>query len=255
MADPVHKTLLVFDIEKFGPRQHIEQAEAQRVVYGFLEQVLTKAEIEQTSTRIEDRGDGVFVVLDADVVKAKLIRSVLTELPTALYDYNRLASDTAKIRMRAAVHAGDVEITSRGVVGTPAIEVFRLLNSKKLYAQLEESAELLVFAVSEAIHHDVILHDFSGIRADHFHPIDADDKEPRVAGWIYATTPPRHTTSACQTTPAEPAAPAPQATPTSRPKALSPQPPTPTSGNFFSGSGNITFHGDNVAGNKTVNHE
>ncbi|EGD43664.1 serine/arginine repetitive matrix protein 2 [Nocardioidaceae bacterium Broad-1] len=243
MADPVHKTLLVLDIEKFGPRQHIEQAEAQRVMYGFLEQVLAKAEIEQTSARVEDRGDGVFVVLDADVAKAKLIRSILTELPTALYDYNRLASDTAKIRMRAAVHAGDVEITSRGVLGTPAIEVFRLLNSKKLYAQLEESGELLVFAVSEAVHHDVILHDFSGIRADHFHPINADDKEPRVAGWVYATTP------------AESAAPAPRATPTPRPQAPAPQPPAPTSGNFFSGSGNITFHGDNIAGNKTVNHE
>jgi class 3 adenylate cyclase len=252
MADPIHKTLLVFDIEKFGPRQHIEQAEAQRVMYGFLEQVLTKAEIEQTSTRVEDRGDGVFVVLDADVSKPKLIRSVLTELPTALYDYNRLASDTAKMRMRAAVHAGDVEITSRGVVGTPAIEVFRLLNSKKLYAQLEESGELLVFAVSEAVHHDVIRHDHSGVRADHFHPIDADDKEPRVAGWIYATTPPRHTTTADQTAPTEPAAPA---TPAPKPQAPSPQPPAPMTGNFFNGSGNITFHGDNVAGNKTVHHK
>ncbi|MER6975247.1 hypothetical protein ABT304_29590 [Nocardioides sp. NPDC000445] len=252
MADPVHKTLLVFDIEKFGPRRHIEQAEAQRVMYGFLEQVLTEAEIEQTSTRLEDRGDGVFVVLDAEVSKAKLIRSVLTELPTALYDYNRLASDTAKIRLRAAVHAGDVEITSRGVVGTPAIEVFRLLNSKKLYAQLEESGELLVFAVSEAVHHDVIRHDFSGVRVDHFHPIDADDKEPRVAGWVYAATPPRHTTPADQTGPTEPAAPAPQATPAPKPQAPSAQLPAPMSGNFFNGSGNITFHGDNIAGNKTV---
>lgn len=249
MGDPVHKTLLVFDIEKFGPRRHLEQAEAQRVMYDILRQVLIKAEIEQTSTRTEDRGDGVFVVLDADVSKVKLIRSILTELPTALYDHNRLASDTAKIRMRAAVHAGDVEITSKGVVGTPAVEVFRLLNSKKLYAQLEESGDLLVFAASEAIHRDVIRHDHSGVRVDHFHPIDAGDKEPRVSAWIYATTPPNRTTPAEQTTPA------PQATTAPQLQAPAPQPPAPTSGNFFNGSGNITFHGDNIAGDKTVHNK
>lgn len=238
MGDPAHKTLLVFDIEKFGPRKHIEQAEAQRVMYAFLRQVLAKAEIEQTATRIEDRGDGVFVVLDAEVSKVKLIRSTLTELPTALYDHNRLASDTAKIRIRAAVHAGDVEITSEGVVGTPAIEVFRLLNSKKLYAQLEESGEQLVFAATDAIYRDVIRHDHSGVRVDHFHPIDADDKEPRVAAWIYATTPPDKRTPSGTTPPDGQVAPQPQS-------------PAPTSGNFFNAG--VTVQGDMFAGNKTVN--
>lgn len=247
MSDPVHKTLLVFDIEKFGPRKHIEQAEAQRVMYDFFRQVLAKAEVEQTAARVEDRGDGLFAVLDADVSKVRLIRSVLTELPTALYDYNRLASDSAKIRMRAAAHAGDVEITDKGVVGTPAIEVFRLLNSKKLYAQLEASDEPLVFAVTDAIHRDVIRHDHSGVRADRFYPIDADDKEPQVNAWIYSPTPagtaPRTDSPSSQPQPPAPAqAPAPAATPT----------PTPTSGNFFSAG--VTIHGgDIVAGDKTVN--
>ena len=232
MGDAVHKTILVLDIEKFGPRLHLEQAEAQRVMYMLLRQVLAGAEVEQTAMRTEDRGDGVFVVLDADISKVKVIRAVLAQLPIALHDYNRLASDPAKIRMRAAVHAGDVEITNEGVVGTPAIEAFRLVNSKKLYAQLEKSGEPLVFAVSEAIYRDVIRHDHSGIRADRFRPIDADDKEPRVAAWIYTTTP---LTEAAQT----------------RQSATRPQVPTPTSGNFFSGA--VTVQGDAVGGNKTVN--
>lgn len=237
MSDPVHKTLLVLDIEKFGPRRHIEQAEAQRVMYACLRKVLLTAGIEQTSTHTEDRGDGVFVVLDADVPKAKLIRSVLTELPTALYDHNRLASDGAKIRMRAAVHAGDVELTDESVIGTPAIEVFRLLNSEKLHTQLEESEEPLVFAVTDAIYRDVIRHDHSGVRADRFHPIDADDKEPLVAAWIYATTP---TGEALHATPPSPKP---------QPSALTP--PTITAGNYISSG--VTVQGDVFSGNKTVN--
>lgn len=239
MGDLVHKTMLVLDIEKFGPRLHLEQAEAQRVMYDFFRHVLAKADIEQTAAHVEDRGDGLFAVLDADVSKVGLIRSVITELPTRLYDYNRMASDSTKIRMRAAVHAGDVEITDKGVVGTPAIEVFRLLNSKKLYAQLEASDEPLVLAVTDAIHRGVIRHDYSGVRADRFYPIDADDKAPQVAAWIYSTTP--------AGTPPRTDSPAPQ------PKSPASQSPAPTatSGNFFSAG--VTVQGDMVAGNKTVN--
>lgn len=239
MSDPVHKTLLVLDIEKFGPRKHLEQAEAQRVMYDFFRRALAKAEVEQTAARVEDRGDGLFAVLDADVSKVKLIRSTLSELPTALYDYNRMASNTARIRMRAAVHAGDVEITDKGVVGTPAIEVFRLLNSKKLYAQLGAADEPLVFAVTDAIYRDVIRHDHSGVRADRFYSIDADDKEPRVEAWIYTT--------ASGTVRSRPADTSPPEQPASHATAST---PPPTTGNFFSAG--VTFQGDAVAGNKTV---
>jgi len=233
MGDPVHKTILLLDIEKFGPRLHLEQAEAQRVLYSVLAQVLSRAGIEHTKPRTEDRGDGVFVLIGAGTPKLGLLRALLTQLPTALYDYNRLASEAAQVRMRAVLHAGDVEITSKGAVGPPIVEAFRLLNSDELKAELAKSTEPSVLCVSELIHHEVVRHDHSGIRADRFHPLAANVKEGLMTAWVHS--------------PAGTSDPADQAPPTTEAARPSIQ---ATSGKFFGGT--VTVSGDVVGGNKTI---
>jgi hypothetical protein len=239
MGDPVHKTIMLLDIQKFGPRLHLEQAEAHRVLYSILHRVLTSAAIEQTNARTEDRGDGVFVLLDAGVPKVRVIRALLTDLPTALYDYNRLASDSAQVRMRAVLHAGDVEITSDGAVGPPVVEAFRLINTAVLRKTLESTDEPSVLCVSDAIHREVVRHDHSGIRVDRFHRLAAVGKEGPLLAWVHTSSPGADdqtgsTSSPVGQLPAQPTEPTP-----------------PASGNFFNGA--VTVQGDAVGGSKTVN--
>jgi hypothetical protein len=238
MGDPVYKTILLLDIQRFGPRLHLEQAEAHRVLYTILQDTLAGAAIEQTNVRIEDRGDGAFILLDPTVAKVRVIRALLTQLPTALYDYNRLASEAAQVRLRVVLHAGDVEITDNGAVGPVLVEAFRLLNSAALRAALDETGEPSVLCVSDTIHHDVIRHNHSGIRAEHFRPMVADSKEGDRAAWVHSPG-----------TPGQPKAPATPSAPEAQ-HVSDPQ-PSPTSANII--HGNLTAGGDVVAGNKTVN--
>ncbi|QNE17012.1 hypothetical protein F1D05_02660 [Kribbella qitaiheensis] len=235
MGDPVHKTILLLDIQKFGPRLHLEQAEAHRVLYSILRRVLASAGIEQMSVRTEDRGDGVFVLLDAGVPKVRVIRALLTDLPTALYDYNRLASESAQVRMRTVLHAGDVEITSDGAVGPPVVEAFRLINSEVLRKALADAGEPSVLCVSDAIHRDVVRHDHSGIRVDRFHRLVAVSKEGPLPAWVHTAMPAADGQAGNTSSPAD------------QPPA---QPSPPASGNFFNGA--VTVQGDAVGGNKTV---
>jgi hypothetical protein len=237
MGDPVYKTILLLDIQRFGPRLHLEQAEAHRVLYTILQETLARAAIEQTNTRTEDRGDGAFVLLDPSVAKVRVIRALLTYLPTALYDYNRLASESTQVRLRVVLHAGDVEITENGAVGPALVDAFRLLNSAALRAALEETGEPSVLCVSDTIHHDVIRHDHSGIRAEHFRPMVADSKEGERPAWVHKPGNAQPTEASAQ----------PAATETRRPQ--DPQ-PSPTSANIFHGA--VSNTGDIVAGDKSV---
>ncbi|MEU9134228.1 hypothetical protein AB0D08_40230, partial [Kitasatospora sp. NPDC048540] len=107
MTEPVNRTILLFDIEKFGRRDDVEQAFMRRMLYTILQETLRSAGVEQTDQRVEDRGDSVMVLISPTVPKVPLLRALLTETPALLRSNNRLASSSAQVRLRAVLAAGE----------------------------------------------------------------------------------------------------------------------------------------------------
>ena len=58
----------------------------------------------------EDRGDGVFVLVPAEIPKALLAESLPPALVTALRDHNDGHPGPEQIRLRMALHAGEVSL-------------------------------------------------------------------------------------------------------------------------------------------------
>ncbi|MFF4219616.1 nucleotidyl cyclase domain-containing protein [Streptomyces nondiastaticus] len=244
MAEPSNKTILLMDVEKSGGRRDTEQAVVRHMLYAVLHETLSAASIEPTEYRSEDRGDGVFVLIDPSVPKPALLRALLTTAPERLASNNRLASEAAQIRLRIVVHTGEVALDDFGAVGGDVVHAFRLLDSTALREALLTTPEPSVLCVSEAVYQGVVHHAHPGVRPEHFHPLAVDSKEGvTLTGWYHDSSVMRNINA--------PGKPRPGSV---RRDIPGPPPSAPTlhanTGNFFFGTAH--FGGDSVAGDKHV---
>lgn len=93
-------------------------------------------------------GDGLLIVVDPNVSTAKIVRAVIWQLQAALVNYNRLAMEVARMRVRCVVHAAYVLRDEQGVVGDQVNKAFRLLDSGPLRRRLKREPGPLVVGVS-----------------------------------------------------------------------------------------------------------
>ncbi|MFI0154178.1 hypothetical protein [Streptomyces lydicus] len=263
MPEPSNKTILLMDIEGSGGRLDNEQAVIRRMLYAVLRETLSAASVEPTEYRSEDRGDGVFVLIEPSVPKPALIRALLTATPMRLISNNRLAAAGAQVRLRLVLHTGEVAMDEFGAVGADLVHAFRLLDAPELREALRATAEPSVLCVSEAVYQGVVRHAHHGIRPEFFHPLTAGTKEGvELTGW-YHDPQVRDGIPAASQAAGRGAGPAAQGPAAQGPAAQAPpgdqappaQPaPGPvlhaTTGNFFLGATRIA--GDAVAGDKHV---
>ncbi|GGW61699.1 adenylate/guanylate cyclase domain-containing protein [Streptomyces xantholiticus] len=188
MTEPSNRTILLMDIEGSGSRTDVEQAVIRRMLYAVLRETLSAAFVEATEYRSEDRGDGVFVLIDPGVPKPALIRALLTTTPMRLRSNNRLAAAGSQVRLRLVVHTGEVALDEYGAVGADVVLAFRLLDSKGLKDALAATTEPSVLCVSDPVHHGVVRHGHHGIVPEHFHRFEADSKEGALSGWYHDPT-------------------------------------------------------------------
>ncbi|MFG2226060.1 hypothetical protein [Streptomyces sp. NPDC048644] len=185
MPEPSNKTILLMDIEGSGGRLDTEQAVIRRMLYAVLRETLSAASVEPTEYRSEDRGDGVFVLIEPSVPKPSLIRALLTTTPMRLISNNRLAAAGVQVRLRIVLHAGEVTTDEFGAGGADLIHAFRLLDAEELRDALDAGSEPSVLCVSEAVYHGVVRHAHHGVRPEYFHPLTADSKEGVLTGWYH----------------------------------------------------------------------
>ncbi|OEJ25781.1 hypothetical protein AR457_16195 [Streptomyces agglomeratus] len=254
MAEPTNKTILLMDIEGSGGRLDNEQAVIRRMLYAVLRETLSAASVEPTEYRSEDRGDGVFVLIEPSVPKPALVRALLTTTPMRLVSNNRLAAAGTQVRLRLVVHTGEVALDEFGAVGADLVHAFRLLDAPELRDALRATPEPSVLCVSDAVYQGVVRHAHHGIRPEYFHPLAVGSKEGAVlTGWYHATVV-RDDGRSGEPASAPAAAPSPAAAAPSAPERgdateAGPGPVLHTrTGNFFFGSARI--QGDAVAGDK-----
>lgn len=243
MAEPSNKTILLMDVEKSGGRRDTEQAVIRRMLYSVLHETLSAASIEPTEYRSEDRGDAVFVLIDPSAPKPALLRALLTTTLERLVSNNRLASESAQIRLRIVLHTGEVALDDFGAVGGDVVHAFRLLDSSALRKALKTTPEPSVLCVSETVYQGVVHHGHPGVRPEHFHPLTVDSKEGvMLTGWYHDSSFIRDDTADIPTP--ESARPVTPPPPSSAPRLRT------NTGNFFLGTAH--FGGDAVAGDKHV---
>ncbi|MCI3276206.1 hypothetical protein [Streptomyces cylindrosporus] len=190
MTDPVSRTILLLDIERFSDRDDVEQTYLRRMLYDVTDRTLTSAGIDETWRRRADRGDSVMELIDANASVTGLLRALLHEVPIQLRAVNRMASKAAQMRLRVVLANGYVSIDEHsGWVGSDLNHACRLLDADVLRSALRERAGDFALCVSQSLYSGVVRHDHPGVPAADFHAVTVPSKNGTLKAWLHGPVP------------------------------------------------------------------
>ncbi|MPZ83025.1 MAG: hypothetical protein GEV28_22585 [Actinophytocola sp.] len=173
------------DIEGFGDlrRNNTNQARTRHGLYGAMQNAFDAACIPWTSCRREDRGDGVLILAPASVPKTLFADRLPGTLLDALVRHNRTHPTEEQIRLRLALHAGEITYDDHGVTASSIILTYRLLDAPVLKNALALSSGVLAVVGSAWFFDEVIRHsELSG--AASYRPAVVTHKETTARAWI-----------------------------------------------------------------------
>jgi hypothetical protein len=180
----VHRTIVVVDVEGFGDqrRTNRDQVAIRDGLYRAMREAFGRAGIEWDDCGHEDRGDGVFVLVPAEVPKGLLVESLPSALVAALRTHNGAHPGPEQIRLRMALHAGEVHYDEYGVTAAAVNLAFRLLDASALKTALARSPGVLAVIASSWFFEEVVRH--SAADASASRPFEVAVKETTTIGWI-----------------------------------------------------------------------
>jgi class 3 adenylate cyclase len=180
----VHRSVLVVDVEGYG--QEWRTTPHRLAVRDGLDRALRRAfddtGLPWADCRVDDTGDGAFVLVPPQVPKALLIESLPYALADAVRQHNKAQPPEACIRLRMALHAGEVAFDDRGVTSPAINHAFRLLDAAPVKRALRESPGVLLVVTSDWFFDEVVRH--SAMDPATFRPVRVAVKETRATGWL-----------------------------------------------------------------------
>ena len=180
----VHRTIVVVDVEGFGDRRRTNrhQLAVREGLYRAMREAFGRAGIPWADCGHEDRGDGVFILVPAEVPKGLFVGLLPSALVTALRRHNDTHPGQERIRLRMALHAGEVYYDEHGVTAASINLAFRLLDAGELKAALAGSPGVLAVITSSWFFEEVVRHSAADSAA--YRRVRVDVKESRTSGWI-----------------------------------------------------------------------
>ena len=167
-----HCTIVVVDVEGFGLRSRTNpnKVRVRRGMYRALERAFVAAAIPWAACRHADLGDGVLVLAPARISKTLFVDLLLGPLADELAAHNGAHPSPERIRLRLALHAGEVSYDDHGVTGSSILHAQKLLDAPQLKRALAETTALLAVIASDWLFDEVIRHSERS-RADAYRPV------------------------------------------------------------------------------------
>ncbi|MFG3054474.1 hypothetical protein ACGFZP_26425 [Kitasatospora sp. NPDC048239] len=184
--DPQSHWIALVDIEDFSLRPETVQATLHEELYEVVWFAFGRARLERSACQVQDRGDGMLILLPAATSPAVLLRELLRGLQDALAEHHAKYRDDHRMRLRVGLNQGLVIQHDERWAGTAINDLARLVDAgpvKRVLTAAERAH--LVVVVSEELHRAVVLGRYPGIDAAAYLPADFVTKhgEPR-RGWV-----------------------------------------------------------------------
>jgi tetratricopeptide (TPR) repeat protein len=181
---PVHRTIIVIDVEGFGDRRRTNrhQVAVREGLYQIVAAAFQQARIPWDIGACQDRGDGMFVLLPPEVPKSLVVDSLPSALVVTLSAHNATHPRQEQIRLRMALHAGEINYDKHGVTSASINLAFRLIDAGPLKAALAASPGVLAVIVSPWFYEEVVRH--SATEAASYRPVAVAVKETTTTGWM-----------------------------------------------------------------------
>jgi tetratricopeptide (TPR) repeat protein len=181
---------MVVDVERFGDRSrtNLNQLAIRKGLYKALIQAFRKSGIIWASCESEDRGDGALILIPPDVPKTRLVTSLPAGLGAAVTRHNAGCAVPERMRLRVALHAGEVYQDAHGVAGGAVNHAFRLAEAPALRSALGASRGVLALIVSDWLYDEVVRHDPAAVPGL-YQQVQVTVKETATRAWIRVPEP------------------------------------------------------------------
>jgi isoamylase len=181
----VHRAILIVDVENFGDpaRTNADQLAVRDEMYKALRRSLAKARIRWADCEIEDRGDGILVLVPPELPKGWLVTRLPTYLAATLARHNAACPAPEQIRLRMALHAGEVHRDAQGFTGASINRAFRLIEAPAARAALHDSPGVMALIVSDWFYDEVVQH-YPAAEPPCFRQVHVVIKETDTTAWV-----------------------------------------------------------------------
>lgn len=178
--------LVAVDIAAFGdPRRDDEvQVHLRRVLYHHLAEAFAMTGLPWERCYREDRGDGALIVAPTDIEPTDMLAPLAHHLTALLRRSNKLASDTARLKVRVAVHSGRIHSDEHGVTGRSLVHLSRLLDAPAFKRALNASGADLGMIVSDHLYFEAKARG-GFFNAASYRALTIRYKETRTRGWLW----------------------------------------------------------------------
>ena len=185
--EPVHRTILAFDMEGFGGPQRSNPVRSmmRMGLYGLIREALVHSLGGLGRCRLSDLGDGVLVLIDPDVPKNRVVEPFMSDMALGLKRYNEQTGANGEIRLRVALHAGEIVEDPQGYSGSDLNLAFRLLDCAPLRAAMSRERANIGLIVSDHFYETIVSQGFEGIDPSTYTKVDdVKVKETSASAWI-----------------------------------------------------------------------
>jgi hypothetical protein len=215
-AELEYRAVLAVDVERSAGRGDRALMEIRTRLSEMLREAFRASGVDWAACLRHDLGDGLRVTAPAGIPKAALVHPLVPELAVRLRTHNRAASPLTRIRVRIALHAGDVHVTPAGeVAGSPLEVLARLLDAPPARAALAGAPESVPASLllSGHFYDDTVRHGHLGLFPEDFRKVTFTVKEHTADAWLQLpgwALPPEEPAAAADApeTPGSPRAPA-----------------------------------------------
>jgi len=186
-TDPDYRALMSVDIEKSAGRGDAAMAANKRFLREALQASLSASNLSWEDCHQTDLGDGLRLVFGRNVTKSRLLEPFLSEMATRLLAHNRSSPLRDQMRLRVAMHAGEVRMADGEVIGAPLEALARLLDAPPLKAALSAApaSRTLALGMSQHFYDEVVTRDHPGIASDLFVRAPFTVKETESTIWLH----------------------------------------------------------------------
>lgn len=183
-----YRVLLACDIAASAGRGEAALQQIRGVLEAACRGAFQAAGLDWSRCLRQDTGDGFQVVALPGIRKQLLLNAVLPELAALVRAHNRTAADSVRLRLRVALHAGEVRLEpDGGVSGAPFEVLARLLNAAPVREALREAPEGVPVAaiLSQHFGEEAVGHGDDGPDADAFVPVEVREKKYVGHAWVH----------------------------------------------------------------------
>jgi hypothetical protein len=185
MLTTAHCTIVAVDIAGFGDRSrnNTNQVRVRHGMYTSMQHAFATAGVPWASCHSEDRGDGMLVLAPANIPKAFFVDDLPGALAGALTRHNRTHPVEERIRLRFALHAGEINYDRHGVTASSITHTFRLVDADAFRSAFARSSAILAIVSSDWFYDEVIRHsERSQVRS--YRPIAVKNRETTARAWL-----------------------------------------------------------------------